>query len=218
MRFRDRIDAGRQLAERLSYYRDENPIILALPRGGVVVGFEVAQMLRAPLDVIIARKIGAPDQPELGIGALAPGGVRILDERIIQLLGISEEQIARVEARERGEIDRRLRLYRGDRPMPQIQGQTAILVDDGIATGVTARAAIQSIRRQEPRRIVLAVPVAPPETIHLLRKEVNDAVCLMTPPDLRAISLWYDNFEQTSDDEVIRLLQRSWTKSETEHT
>jgi predicted phosphoribosyltransferase len=210
MLFRDREDAGRRLAEELTRYRDEDPLVLALPRGGVVVGYEVARALDAPLDIIVARKLGAPHQPELGIGAIAPGDVRVLDEMAIQLLGISKAQIEQTVAEERREMERRLQCYRGDRPLPDLGGRTVILVDDGLATGVTARAAIQAIRRQAPRRLVLAVPVCPPETAETLRPLVDDLMALSTPPDFHAVGLWYGTFAQTSDDEVIALLQQVW--------
>lgn len=210
MLFRDREDAGRRLAEELTRYRDEDPLVLALPRGGVVVGYEVAHALDAPLDIIVARKLGAPHQPELGIGAIAPGDVRVLDEMAIQLLGISRAQIEQTVAEERREMERRLQCYRGERPLPELGGRTVMLVDDGLATGVTARAAIQAIRRQAPRRLVLAVPVCPPETAEALRPLVDDLVALSTPPDFHAVGLWYETFAQTSDDEVIDLLNRAW--------
>ncbi len=212
MHFHNRREAGQQLAQRLIHYREEKPIILALPRGGVVIGFEIAQVLEAPLDIIIARKIGAPSQPELGIGAIAPGGIRILNEYAIHVLDISEEQIEHITAQELKEMHRRLNLYRGNRPFPEIRDHTIILVDDGIATGVTAQAAIQSIRRQKPNRIILAVPVAPPETVAKLGPQVDEVFCIITPPSMRAISLWYDDFQQTTDEEVIALLDCSWGK------
>jgi putative phosphoribosyl transferase len=208
--FSDRVDAGQQLAQRLVQYRDKNPLILALPRGGVVVGFEIASALEAPLDVIIARKLGAPGMPEFGIGAIAPGGVLVLDEHTTHLLGISKEQIDLIASRERKEMDRRINRYRGGRPMPEVQNRTVILVDDGIATGVTARAAIQAILQQKPHWLVLAVPVCAPDTARLLKTEVDDFVCIEKPSDFRAISLWYANFQQTSDEEVISLLNRVW--------
>lgn len=210
MLFRDRADAGRRLAEELTRYRDEAPLVLALPRGGVVVGYEVARALGASLDIIVARKLGAPYQPELGIGAVAPGDVRVLDDAAIHLLGISKAQIEQTVAEERREVERRLQCYRGDRPLPYLGGRTVILVDDGLATGVTARAAIQAIRRQAPRRLVLAVPVCPPETAEALRPLVDDLVALSTPPDFHAVGLWYETFAQTTDDEVIALLERAW--------
>lgn len=210
MLFRDRKDAGRQLARHLIQYRDRNPLILALPRGGVVVGFEIASALKAPLDVIVARKIGAPGMPEYGIGAIAPGGVLILDERPIRMLGISRAQIDLIADREREEMQRRIDRYRGGRPLPDIRSQTVILVDDGIATGVTARAAIQAIRQQEPDQLILASPVCAPDTARLLKAEVDYFICIETPSDFRAISLWYDDFRQTTDEEVVDLLNRSW--------
>ena len=205
--FEDREDAGRQLAERLLPYRDENPIVLALPRGGVPVGYEIAHALKAPLDVFIARKLGAPGRRELGIGAVAQGGVRVLNEDTIRALGISEEYIEQVAAEETAEIERRLRLLRGDRPEPRVRGRTVILVDDGIATGVTAWAAIRALRRRAPRRLVLAVPVCAPQTAEAIRSEVDDLVCLKAPYNLMAIGFWYRDFEQVSDEEVIELLE-----------
>ena len=205
--FEDREDAGRQLAERLLPYRDENPIVLALPRGGVPVGYEIARALKAPLDVFIARKLGAPGRRELGIGAVAQGGVRVLNEDTIRALGISEEYIEQVAAEETAEIERRLRLLRGDRPEPRVRGRTVILVDDGIATGVTAWAAIRALRRRAPRRLVLAVPVCAPQTAEAIRSEVDDLVCLKAPYNLMAIGFWYRDFEQVSDEEVIELLE-----------
>lgn len=214
MLFRDREDAGRQLGERLAEYRVDDLLVLALPRGGVVVGYEVARALGAPLDIIVARKLGAPYQRELGIGAIAPGGVRVLDEQMVHQLGITPAQIERIVAEETQEMERRLQHYRGNRPLPQSAGRTVILVDDGLATGVTARAAIQAIRRQEPRRLVLAVPVCPPETAQALHPLVDDLICLATPSDFHAVGLWYESFTQTSDDEVIYLLERAWREED----
>jgi predicted phosphoribosyltransferase len=205
--FEDRKDAGRQLAERLARYGDENPIILALPRGGVPVGYEIARALQAPFDIFIARKLGAPGRRELGIGAVAQGGVRVLNERIVQALGVREEYIERVTAKETTEIERRLRLLRGDRPEPEVRGRTVILVDDGLATGVTAWAAILGLRRRAPRRLVLAVPVCASQTIETIRSEVDELTCLKVPSDLMAIGFWYLNFEQVPDEEVIKLLK-----------
>jgi len=209
MVFADREDAGRQLAQTLLRYRDQDPIVLALPRGGVVVGYEVARALHCPLDVIVARKLGAPGQPELGIGAIAPGEVRVLDDFIVRALGISMEQIERIADREAAEIDRRLRRFRGDRPAPNLHHRTVILVDDGLATGVTARAAVASILKEEPRRLILAVPVCAAETARAFRSLVDDMVCLHAPDDFRAVGLWYRDFDQTSDEEVIALLDRA---------
>lgn len=209
MSFEDRHDAGQRLANKLSHYRDEKPVVLALPRGGVVIGYEVASRLNAPLDVIVARKLGAPGQPELGIGAVAPNGVRILNHNVIRLLGVSAKEIEDATRKEVVEVQRRLKLYRGDRPTPDIRNRTVILVDDGLATGITARAAIRSIRQLRPERIILAVPVGEPETIDALRSEVDDLVCLEAPLDFMAVGAWYRNFQQVSDEEVIHLLERA---------
>lgn len=208
--YRDRSEAGRRLAERL--IRDlaphlyEDPIVLALPRGGVPVAYEVARALRAPLDVFIARKLGAPGQPELGIGAVAQGGMLVLNERIVRHLGIPYEYVEAAARREEAEVRRRLHLLRGDRPEPEVRGKTAILVDDGLATGVTARAAIESLRERRPRRLILAVPVCAAQTAELLRPLVDALIVPQTPYDLTAIGLWYDDFEQVPDEEVVRLL------------
>jgi predicted phosphoribosyltransferase len=208
-RFRDREDAGRQLAERIVELRYEDPIVLALPRGGVPVGYEISCSLEAPLDVFISRKLGAPGRPELGIGAVAQGGVRVLSARTVKALDIPREYIERVAERETTEIERRLRLLRGDRPEPEVQGRTVILVDDGLATGVTAWAAIRALTERDPRRLVLAVPVCAEQTTEAISSEVDELVCLETPSDLLAISLWYRNFEQVSDEEVIELLNNN---------
>lgn len=209
MVFKDRAAAGRRLAESLQEFRNENPIVLALPRGGVPVGYEVARALNAPLDVMIARKLGAPGQPELGIGAIAPGGVRVLNEEAIDMLGIREAEIEAIAAEEERELARRLRRFRGDRPPPALRGRTVILVDDGLATGVTAKAAIGAIRKEEPRRIIFAVPVCASDTARSLSEEVDALVCLEAPPSFGAVGLWYQNFEQTSDEEVLEWLERA---------
>jgi putative phosphoribosyl transferase len=207
--FEDREDAGRKLAERLSRYRDEHPVVFALPRGGVPVGYEISRSLGVPLEVLVARKLGAPGQPEFGIGAVAPDGVRVLNEEVVRRIGIPEEYIERITDRETAEVERRLQHFRGDRPEPDVRGRTAILVDDGLATGVTARAAIEALRRRQPRRLVLAVPVCAAQTAELLAPEVDELVCLEAPPDLGAIGFWYRDFAQTPDEEVIELLERS---------
>lgn len=212
--FRDRTDAGRRLAARLERYRDEEPLVLALPRGGVPVGFEIARALGAPLDVFISRKLGAPGQPELGIGAVAQGGMRVLNERIVRRLGIPEDYLEHITRRERAEVERRLRLLRGDRPEPEVRGRTAILVDDGLATGVTAMAAIAALKSRSPRRIVLAVPVCAAPTAKMMRMEVEDLVSLQTPEDLYAIGFWYEDFEQVPDETVISLLERARREAE----
>jgi len=207
--FVNRGDAGRRLAERLAPYEDERPVVFALPRGGVPVGAEVARSLGAPLEVVVSRKLGAPDQPEFGIGAVAPGDVRVLNERAVRVLGIPEDYLEWVTERESAEVERRLRLFRGDRPYPDLEGRTAILVDDGLATGVTARAALRTLRRMEPERLVLAVPVCAPQTAALIRPEADDLLCLIAPTDLKAIGLWYESFEQVPDEEVVRLLEEA---------
>ena len=189
-------------------------MVLALPRGGVPVGYEVARALKAPLDVFIARKLGAPNQPELGIGAVAQDGSRVLNERIVEEIGVSEEYIERVVAEEIKEAERRFKLFRGERPEPEVRERTAILVDDGIATGVTTRAAIEALRRRDPRRLVLAVPVCATHAAELLRREVDELICLEAPSNLMAIGLWYRHFEQTSDEEVIELLERARREQE----
>ena len=207
--FEDRRDAGRKLAERLIRYRDGQTVVFALPRGGVPVGYEISRALRAPLDVFVSRKLGAPGQPEFGIGAVAPGGVRVLNEYAVGQLGIPEDYLESVTAREIVEVERRLRYFRGGRPEPDVEERTAILVDDGLATGVTARAAVEALRRRGPARIVLAVPVCAAQTPELFESEVDELVCLESPPDLGAIGFWYRNFEQTPDEEVVELLERS---------
>ena len=181
-RFRNRTDAGRQLAEKLAAYANRpGVLVLALPRGGVPVGFEVAQALGAPLDVFLVRKLGVPGYEELAMGAVATGGVRVLNDEIVRGLGISEHEIDAAAARELQELARRQRLYRGDRPLPDVAGRTVILVDDGLATGATMRAAIQALRQQQPARIVVAVPTASPDTCEALEAEADDVVCAVTP-------------------------------------
>jgi putative phosphoribosyl transferase len=207
--FRDREDAGRRLVERLEQYREEDPIILALPRGGVPVAYEISRALRAPLDIFIARKLGAPRRKEFGIGAVAQGGVLVLNERAVEALEIPEEYVERAVREETEEIERRLRLLRGDRPEPEVGGRIVILVDDGLATGVTARAAVEALRRRDPRRLILAAPVCAQPSAELLRPEVDELVCLKAPSDLMAISLWYEDFYQVPDEEVIELLERA---------
>jgi putative phosphoribosyl transferase len=207
--FEDREDAGRRLAERLVRYRDERPVVFALPRGGVPVGYEISRSLGAPLDVFVARKLGAPGQPEFGIGAVAPGGVRVLNGNVVERLGIPADYLETVTRKETAEVERRLRHFRGGRPEPEVRGRTVILVDDGLATGVTAQAAVEALRRLEPRRLVLAAPVCAAQTAERLGPEVDELVCLTEPPDLGAIGFWYRNFEQTSDEEVIGLLERA---------
>ncbi|MBN0042715.1 phosphoribosyltransferase [Streptomyces actuosus] len=211
MRFRDRQEAGRELAVPLRALYDSgalpHPVVLALPRGGVTVALEVARELRAPLDVLVARKIGAPFQPELGVGALAGDEPPLYDRQSLDLLGLNEADLAPVVERERAELRRRERLYREGRPAADLSGRTAIVVDDGLATGATARAALRAVRRSAPEHVVLAVPVSSPEAARSLRPEVDDLVCLSMPPDFRAVGLWYEDFEQVSDDDVLRALR-----------
>jgi len=209
MRFRDREDGGQQLAALLQRFREERPIVLGLPRGGVPVAFEVARALRAPLDVIVARKIGAPQFPEYALGAIAEGGAVFIDRGAVREAGIDERELASAAEREAVELTRRVRLYRGDRPLPELRDRTAILVDDGIATGRTARAAIRALRRLRPRRLVLAAPVVAADTAAELRDEVDDLVCVRAPADFMAVGLWYERFAQTSDQEVVALLERA---------
>lgn len=207
--FEDREEGGRKLAPLLFHLRPENPIVLALPRGGVEVGYYVARELNAPLDVIVARKLGAPGQEELGIGAIAPGGVRIVDDYAVRYLGITPDKIDQIAQREAEEMERRLRLYRGDRPTLELRDRTVILVDDGLATGVTARAAIRSVQQQDPRHLVLAVPVCAGDTAQSIRDGGVEVVCVNTPSQFRAVGYWYRDFRQLTDQEVIDLLRRS---------
>lgn len=206
-RFRNRRDAGRRLAAELRTYANRSDVIvLALPRGGVPVGYEVATALDVPLDVFVVRKLGLPWHDELAMGALASGGVRILDDDLIRVARVSTEDIERVTAAEQVELERRERRYRGDRPFADLTGKTVLLVDDGLATGSTMRAAVAALRQKVPRRIVVAVPVAAPATCDAFRDIADDIVCAVTPEPFRAVGLWYDDFSQTTDEEVHELL------------
>jgi len=208
--FRDRHEAGRLLAEKLKAYAHRlEVLVLALPRGGVPVAYEVARALGAPLDVFLVRKLGVPGHEELAMGAVATGGVRVLNEQIVRALRIPDDVIDAVTMREQEELARRERLYRGDRPLPDVRGRTVILVDDGLATGATMHAAIAALRQQQPARIVVAVPTAAPETCQALRAEVDDVVCAITPEPFYSVGLWYEDFSQTTDDEVRDLLARA---------
>lgn len=209
MRFQDRTDAGRRLASALMRFRDSNPVVLALPRGGVVVGYEVARALDAPLDVLVVRKIGAPGQPELAAGAVAEGGEVLMNERVDEMLGLSEDDIRALAARELPEIERRVQRFRGGQGPVDVAGKTVILVDDGLATGTTARAAVRALRRRNPAKIVLAVPVGAPESVRDFESLVDEVVCLSQPYDFFAVGQFYHNFEQTTDDEVVELLERA---------
>jgi predicted phosphoribosyltransferase len=208
-RFRDRREAGRLLAEKLSAYASRpDVIVLALPRGGVPVAYEVARALGAPLDVFLVRKLGVPGHEELAMGAVATGGVRVLNDTVVRGLGIPDYVVEAVTAWQQQELTRRERLYRDDRPAPDVRGRTVVLVDDGLATGATMHAAIAALRRQQPTRIVVAVPTAAPETCEALRAEVDDVVCAITPEPFYSVGLWYEDFSQTTDEEVRELLAR----------
>jgi putative phosphoribosyl transferase len=209
MPFRDRREAGRRLVERLSGLRAASPLVLGLPRGGVPVAFEVAQALGAPLDILVVRKLGVPFQPELGMGAVGEGGVRVLNADVVRQARVTEPQLAQVEARERAEVEERAARLRGGRPAIALQGRTVVIVDDGLATGGTARAAVRVARERGAERVILAVPVAPPETVAALRRDADDVVAVETPEPFFAIGGWYADFSPTSDDEVVELLARA---------
>jgi putative phosphoribosyl transferase len=216
-RFQNRTEAGQQLATRLKAYANRPEVlVLGLPRGGVPVAYEVARALNAPLDICLVRKLGVPGHKELAMGAIASGGVRVLNYDVVSWLGISGKTIDEVAARELKELQRRDRAYRGDRPQPDIRNRIVILVDDGIATGSTIRAAISVLESQNPAYVIVAVPVAPPETCEALKSEVDEVVCLMTPETFYAIGVWYEDFSQTTDEEVRALLAEQLEKSQQE--
>ena len=206
IRFRDRHDAGRRLAAELLPYRDEDPVVVGLPRGGVPVAEEVAAALGAPLEVLAVRKLGAPHNPEYGIGAIAEGGTRVFDSEALAVLGINGGVLDSIVSREAEELRRRVAAYRGERPLVDLRGRTAIVVDDGVATGVTDTAALRALRRLGPRRLVLAVPVCAPDSAGRLREEADEVVCLSEPPLLYGVGQWYRDFSQVSDGEVIAAL------------
>ena len=206
-RFLDRRDAGRQLASRLTAYAHRDDVtVLALPRGGVPVAAEIARALEAPLDILVVRKLGLPGQPEYAMGAIASGDVRVLNTQVLQQLAISYSAIDLVTRAETRELHRREKLYRGDRPMPPVDGRQVILVDDGMATGASMRAGVQALRELRPARIVAAVPVSSPETCHLISQDADEVICARTPERFRSVGQWYERFEQTTDEEVRRLL------------
>jgi putative phosphoribosyl transferase len=210
MLFRDRAEAGRVLADKLaSYAHRPDVLVLALPRGGVPVGFEVARALHVPLDVFLVRKLGLPGQEELAMGAIASGGVRVLNEDVVDKLEISDEVLDAVAAEQEQELRRREIDYRDGRKFPDVRGRTIILVDDGLATGSTMRAAVAALRQQRPKRIVVAVPVGASETCAELGEEADEAVCALTPEPFYAVGMWYEDFRQTSDEEVRDLLARA---------
>ncbi|HZM26476.1 MAG TPA: phosphoribosyltransferase family protein [Gemmatimonadales bacterium] len=206
MSFMDRADAGRRLAAALTPLRQRDPVVLALPRGGVPIGYHVARALGAPLDVIVVRKLGAPDHEELAVGAIAREAVYI-DWLIVRQLGVTQAYLEQVIAAEKEELERRERAYRGGRPALPVKGRTVIVVDDGLATGATFRAALAAVRIEQPASIVVAVPVGAPESVARLRGVADDVVCLEMPPDFRAVSLSYEDFSPTSDAEVVECLE-----------
>lgn len=208
--FENRAQAGRMLAAQLAEYRGRpDVLVLGLPRGGVPVAFEVAQALGAPLDVYLVRKLGVPGHAELAMGAIASGGVRVVNQAMLRSLRISPQQLDAVIRAEEAELRRQERVYRGDRPPPDVSGRTAMLVDDGLATGATMQAAVAALRSAGPKEVVVAVPVAPPETCAELEEEADRVVCALTPEPFYAVGAWYRDFSQTSDDEVRELLRRN---------
>ena len=200
------------MADALSSFYGKDVIVLALPRGGVPIGKEIAEALGGELDVLIVRKLGAPGNPEFGFGAIASGGVQYIDVRTVRMLNLSEREIKNILEQERKVLQCRSKMYRADRPEPCITGRTVILVDDGLATGSTAHAAIRAVRQAKPQQLVLAVPVAPVETVNSLRSEVDDLVCLACPPLFKAVGQWYQRFEQITDQEVIDLLRSCYER------
>jgi predicted phosphoribosyltransferase len=219
--FRDRREAGRALAEHLmSYANRPDVLVLALPRGGVPVAFEVARALNAPLDIFLVRKLGVPGYEELAMGAIASGGVRVLNEDVISYLRIPAEVIDEVAAREEKELERRERAYRGTTAPLDVRGRTIILIDDGLATGSTMLAAVAALRQQQPARLVVAVPIAAEATCNAIRAQVDETVCAETPEPFFAVGLWYEDFSQTTDEEVRELLERAagWERGEVAET
>ncbi|HOB73292.1 MAG TPA: phosphoribosyltransferase [Phycisphaerae bacterium] len=213
--FTDRFDAGRYLATRLGHYaHSPNVLVLGLPRGGVPVAYEVARALDAPLDVFLVRKLGVPGQEELAMGAIATGPVRVLNHEVIRMLRITDDELNRATEREMAELHRREREYRGDRPPPQVQGRTVILIDDGLATGASMRAAITALRQQDPARLVVAVPTAAADTCAELEAHVDEIICATTPEPFLGVGRWYENFSQMTDAQVRELLQRAWREQE----
>lgn len=209
-KFRDRTEAGQLLATRLTTYANRpDALVLALPRGGVPVGFEIAQALNIPLDICLVRKLGVPGQEELAMGAIAPDGIMVLNNDVLRTMRISRQALLEVATSEKQELERQMQAYRGDRPAPQIRDRLIILVDDGIATSSTLRAAITLLQRQHPQGIIVAAPVAPATVCESLQKLVQEVVCLSTPEPLHSIGMWYKDFSQTTDEEVCSLLERA---------
>jgi len=210
VRFRDRVEAGRRLAAALERYAGRPKLlVLALPRGGVPVGYQVARALNAPLDIMLVRKLGVPGHEELAMGAIAPGGIRILSDEVIAAFAVTQRDIAAIAAQQQDELDRQEETYRDGRPPPIIRDRTVVLVDDGLATGSTMRAAALAIRAQEPAHLVVAVPVAPAETCAALKREADEVICLISPEPFFAVGNWYEDFAQVDDDEVHQLLERA---------
>jgi putative phosphoribosyl transferase len=207
--FKNRVDAGRQLAAKLHHLQGQDVVVVGLPRGGVPVALEVAKALGAPLDVIVVRKLGVSFQPELGLGAIGEGGVRVIDEKVVRLAGVGDAEVAAVEQRERAELERRARRFRGDRPRLALARRTVVVVDDGIATGSTARAACRVARADGADRVVLAVPVAPADFTARPGSDADDYVCVHTPQWFRSVGEFYADFSPTSDDEVVACLERA---------
>jgi putative phosphoribosyl transferase len=211
--YRNRKEAGMILASQLGKYRnDANLLILALPRGGVVVAYEVADELDAELDVFIVRKLGAPYEPELAMGAIAEGGILLLNDAVINYLSISKENIEKTAKKELEELERRKKLYRNGREAPQIRGRTVLLIDDGIATGATMKVAIRAVRRKEPTKLIAAIPVGAPSSCMELKEECDEVICLRTPESFMSVGSCYQDFEQTTDDEVREYLQKAYEK------
>ena len=208
--FSNRAEAGRQLAEKLDKYAGrKDVIVLGLPRGGVPVAYEVAKRLRAPLDVFIVRKLGVPGFEELAAGAIASGGVRVLNEEVMRAIPYAEEAIEAVTVRETAELERREQIYREGRPSPELRDRVVILVDDGLATGATMRAAVKALRQRGAAKIVVAVPVGPPDTCREIEQEADETICLSTPPFFQAVGQYYEDFSQTSDEDVRELLSQA---------
>lgn len=206
--FKDRREAGQKLSQKLKVYKAESPIILALPRGGVVVGYEVAKALKAPLSVLVVRKIGSPHNSEFAIGAIAEDNIQVMNESVLNLIEASDEEVKQIIDQEKAELKRRVKLYRGGKPL-SLRDKTVILVDDGLATGMTAQAAIKSVQKLKPKKVIFAVPVCSYQIVEKLREDVDGLVCYSKEQDLTAIGLYYQDFRQVSDEEVIKILKKN---------